>query len=325
MNSFFFWYKSGQPSIYIVRGETMKDELLRIFPLHRRKQLEELDWREAQLEEIRIRILQPVEFCYGKKSTFVGTVFTEADLDEMITYMSRYSLYAFEEELKQGFLTLKGGFRIGVAGAVQTENGKLVRFTKIRYLNIRIARECIGCAKGVLPYIRKGYGIYNTLFISMPGMGKTTYLRDCIYALSQGTKEIPGLKISVMDERSEIAGCYLGVPQNHVGQRTDVFDACPKAEGILTAIRSMSPQVIAVDELGMEKDFQAVEQALTTGCRIIGTIHGNGMEDIKKNPFFKNNLEQQCFQRFVVITKKEGKRSLTIFNERYQEYAKVTG
>lgn len=240
---------------------------------------------------------------------------SERDVQELVLNMSKYSLYAFEEELRGGFLTIRGGHRIGIAGKTVCENGSIKTIRQISFLNIRIAGEKKGCADGVIPYLRKKAGIYNTLIISPPGAGKTTMLRDCIRQLSQGDGRYPGMKVGVVDERSEIAACYLGQPQNDLGPRTDVMDCCPKSEGILLLLRSMSPEIIGVDELGGQADYEAVEYALHSGCHILGTIHGGHVEELRHKPYTAGWLRQQFFERYLVIQKHgEKERHVMIFD-----------
>ena len=156
----------------------------------------------------------------------------------------------------------------------------------ISCINIRLAHQIPGCAAKVMPYIRRKDWVAHTLIISPPRCGKTTLLRDIIRQLSNGSQGFSGLTVGVVDERSELAGCYQGIPQNDLGMRTDVLDGCPKAEGMRMLIRSMSPAVVAVDELGKEEDYKAVETVIHCGCKLIATAHGNSMEDVLSQPFF---------------------------------------
>lgn len=238
-----------------------------------------------------------------------------ADIAEMLSYISNYSLYAYKEEIKQGYITVEGGHRIGIAGGVTMEQGKIAGLHHITFLNIRVAHERKGCAGKLLPYIRQEENIYNTMIFSQPGAGKTTYLRDSIRLLSEGTGEHPGMKVCVVDERSEIAACHMGIPQNDLGPRTDVLDGCTKAEGMLMLLRSMSPQVLAVDELGGEKDFMAVEQAIYSGSRVLVTIHAGNIRELSGKPYLRRFIGREIFQRYALIQKNEtGERELQIYD-----------
>ena len=145
----------------------------------------------------------------------------------------------------------------------------------------------------------------HTLIVSPPRCGKTTLLRDIIRQMSNGWGNISGVTVGVVDERSELAGCYQGIPQNDLGMRTDILDGCPKAEGMQMLIRSMSPVVVAVDELGKEEDFKAVESVIHCGCRLIATAHGASMEETLSQPFFRKLWEARVFLRYIFLGKHE--------------------
>ncbi|MDD6056721.1 MAG: stage III sporulation protein AA [Clostridiales bacterium] len=296
-------------------------QLEKIFPLHIRETLKNKMWQNG-LEEVRVRIGQPLEFVYDTKSCYMKEEGSEPyriagkDIAEMLNYISHYSLYAYREEMRQGYITIEGGHRIGLAGSVAIEHGKITGVHHVSFLNIRIAHEKIGCAEKILPFIRHQGSIHNTLMLSIPGAGKTTYLRDSIRMLSEGGDGYPGMKVCVVDERSEIAACHMGVPQNSLGPRTDVLDGCGKAEGMLMLIRSMSPQVLAVDELGKEEDFTAVEQAVHSGSRVIGTIHAEDIRGLLEKPYLHKWMEKQVFRRYIWIQRKEnGGRRIQIYDE----------
>ena len=310
-------------------------ELEKLFPLRIRTALPKEPWQEG-LEEIRIRIGLPMEFSYDNGQRYLsiqngtgsfretnaamddGTVCRTgmSDIAEMLSYISNYSLYAYKEEMRQGYITVEGGHRIGIAGGAVMEQGKIAGLHHVTFLNIRVAHERRGCAGNLLPYIRHGGSIYNTLILSPPGAGKTTYLRDSIRLLSEGTWENPGMKVCVVDERSEIAACHMGIPQNDLGPRTDVLDGCSKAEGMFMLLRSMSPQILAVDELGGEKDFMAVEQAVYSGSRVIGTIHAGDIRELSGKPYLRRFIGREIFRRFCLIQKDEtGERKLQIYDE----------
>src|SRR5699024_406472 len=145
----------------------------------------------------------------------------------MINQLSDYSLYRMEDELREGYITIEGGHRVGLAGKVNTLHGNVKAIQHITFLNIRIAKENIGVAKPVIPYIYSN-NYYNTLLIGPPLTGKTTLLRDLTRLISSGWKNVSPRKVGVIDERSEIGASIKGVPQHNLGLRTDVLDACPK-------------------------------------------------------------------------------------------------
>ena len=221
-------------------------------------------------------------------------------------YISNYSLYAYENELRQGFLTIEGGHRVGVSGKIVSEKGKVKNFQYISSINIRVCHEIKGCADLLFPAILEENQVVHTMIISPPGRGKTTLLRDIIRQVSDGNNYVKGTNVGVVDERSEIGGCYLGVPQNHIGKRTDILDNCPKAEGMMMLIRSMNPQILAVDEIGSSQDVEAVSYAMHSGVTMLATVHGHSLDEIRQKPGIKRLLEAHTFKRFIVISK-EGK------------------
>ena len=311
----------------------MREELLQIFPLHLRKTLQRICLEENTLEEIRIRIGQPIIFHMENEEWYLKEEeerldkrsegayrATKEDIRNMVKFISSYSLYAYEDEMKRGFITIQGGHRIGVAGQVVMEAGKILSLTNIYFLNIRVAREKRGCAKEIVPYLIHRNSIYNTLFVSPPGVGKTTYLRDVIRILSSGTERLHGMKVSIIDERSEIAACKQGIPQNDVGPRSDVLDGCLKSFGMLLMLRSMAPQVIAVDEIGSREDCSAMEQAIYSGSKILGTVHAYDMKELSQKKYLKQMIEQQMFGRIVLLEKGEnGRRRFHIYNENLEK------
>lgn len=257
------------------------------------------------LQEIRLRIGHPVIILYKGQELVLRQVVTEQVIQETLDYVSNYSLYAYENELRQGFITVEGGHRVGMAGQVIIENGRVKNLKQISSLNIRVSHEILHCADKLFPYITYNKQLYHTMIISPPRCGKTTILRDLIRQISDGNKWVKGCTVGVVDERSELAGCYQGIPQNHMGMRTDVLDGCPKADGMLMLIRSMSPQVVAVDEIGAPEDVQAIKYAMHCGCKMLATVHGESMEEIRKKPLFEQLLKEQCFERYIIL--KNGK------------------
>ena len=226
---------------------------------------------------------------------------TAADIAETVERISQYSFYAFESELKMGYLTLPGGHRVGVAGQAVIEDGSVRTWRHISSLAIRVAHSIPGCADDVLPHII-GTSLFHTMIISPPGFGKTTLLRDIVRQISDGAVGRPGMTVGLVDERSEVAGCFQGVPQNDVGLRTDVLDSCTKAEGMVMLLRALAPDVIAVDELGGRKDARAVEDVLNAGVKLLCTAHGSSVEDVKANPGLAELVNRGVFERYIVLS-----------------------
>ena len=268
------------------------------------------------------------EWFVSEQSAFTSNradayVITKAEIKETMEFISNYSLYAFEEELKQGFITIIGGHRIGIAGKIILEDGKIKSMKYISFINIRLSHQVKGCADIVLPYIVRNDSIYHTLIISPPGCGKTTLLRDLIRQLSDGEEagdskqKRQGLQVGVVDERSEIAACYMGIPQNELGIRTDVLDCCPKAKGMMLLIRSMSPQVIAVDEIGLGEDIEAIHYAMGCGCKMIATVHGGTIDEVKEKPMLCDLIKKHVFERYIILSNQERVGKVTeIYDER---------
>lgn len=296
-----------------------KDELLKIFSIKLRTMLSKVEFDYDKLQEIRLRVNGPLIVIYDNKEYFVTNesqlVENENDaynilkneIRETMEYISNFSLYAFEEEIKQGFITITGGHRVGIVGKAVLDDNKVKSIKHISFINIRLSHQIKGCGDKVLPYLLDEYNnCYHTLIISPPRCGKTTLLRDVIRQLSNGNGKRPGLTVGVVDERSEIGACYMGIPQNDLGIRTDVLDCCPKAKGMLMLIRSMSPRVIAVDEVGSGEDIDAIEYVMNCGCKLIATVHGNSIEDIKSKPILGKLVEEKLFERYILLNNAKG-------------------
>ena len=275
---------------------------------------------KEDVEEIRLRINKPIcikksgrEYFLDKQGSCTEHIkyavnCSEDDLKKMINHICQYSMYAYEEEIRQGFISIPGGHRVGITGqVVLDEHKKIKTITHVNGLNIRVSHQIKDAANLLLPYIYNGGKLLNTLIISPPGCGKTTILRDLIRQISNGNPYGQGICVGVVDERSEIAGCLKGSPQNDVGIRTDVLDACPKSEGILLLIRSMSPRVIAIDELGGVEDWNALLNASYCGVKILATMHGEGVEDYEGRLGRNISKETGIFQRIVTLKIKDGK------------------
>ena len=273
------------------------------------------------LEEIRLRANKPLIIQNGNGDWMVENdgkltnmevcplMVCQEDIVKSLELMSENSIYAYQDEIKNGFITLKGGHRVGLTGRVVLDGSQVKNIKDISGMNIRVAREVRGCSNKILPYIvSKRNEIYNTLIVSPPQCGKTTMLRDVAKVLSDGNinMNLKGVKVGIVDERSEIAACYKGVAQNMVGVRTDVMDGCPKALGMDLLLRSMSPQVIVTDEIGNEGDKEAVLRVVNAGVKIITTAHGYNISELKIRREVIGLIEQKVFERYIVLSNSKG-------------------
>ncbi|MDD9149290.1 MULTISPECIES: stage III sporulation protein AA [unclassified Sporolactobacillus] len=270
---------------------------------------------KKNLEEIRCRAGRPLELIVSGAVLKTGDedmpVFHPEQAKEMLQKISGYSLYALEEELRRGFITVQGGHRIGLAGRVITENGRVLRLRDVTFFNIRLAKQKIGAALPLVPYLYWSGHWRSSLIIGAPQTGKTTLLRDLARIISEGIPDryMAAQKTGIVDERSEIAGCVAGIPQNRLGDRTDVLDACPKAEGMMMMIRSMSPDVLVVDEIGRKDDTEALFEAMNAGVAVIATAHGSSLEQLNRRPTLRPLIDSRLFERYVLLSrlKKAGK------------------
>lgn len=278
------------------------DEILRLFPKGIKDDLKtKISNRWPSLQEIRIRINQPIELIFDESVEWMDVVKpNNSDKMYIVNKLSEFSLYRMEDELKQGYITITGGHRIGLAGKVNTSNGTVKAIKYITFLNIRLAKQKIGIAEKIMPFLRdKNY--LNTLIIGAPQTGKTTLLRDIIRIISSGQGNIIPQKTAVIDERSEIAASLKGIPQHDLGMRTDILDACPKAEGMMMMIRSMSPQVLVADEIGSFYDVESLLEAISAGVTVICTVHGRTIKEITQRPSIEPLVNKDVFKRFIIL------------------------
>lgn len=293
------------------------------------------------LEEIRLRYDRPLAVRLNQEELFVdgngGTSplisgayqVSQSDLQKTVQLISQGSLYAFEEEFRQGFLTLPGGHRVGLAGKAVLEGGSLQTLKEIGSLNFRIARAVPGSARPLLPYVLnlRQARPYHTLIISPPCAGKTTMLRDLVRFISYGIPELhfPALTVGVVDERCELASCHQGVPQHNLGPRVDVLDHCPKAEGMVMLLRSMSPQVIATDEIGRSGDVTAIWEMVNTGVSVLTTVHASSWGELKKRPHLGELIDSRVFQRYVFLSRRKGPGTIEGVWDEQQQPVTIAG
>lgn len=269
-------------------------------------------------QEIRLRAGKPLMAFYNNEDWFItetgkltkdikeAYIVLQQEIIKSLELMSENSVYAFQDEIRMGYLTLRGGHRVGLSGRTVMQENQIRNIKDFNGLNIRIAREIQGCSKNIIKYIKKNsYDVYNSLIIGPPQCGKTTILRDLSKTLSNG-----GLKIGIVDERSEIAACYKGIPQNDIGVRTDVLDGCPKTLGMEMLLRSMSPNAIITDEIGTNGDKDAILKVLNSGVKIIASAHGYNISELKMREELLALIKSAAFDRYIVLSSKNGPGTL---------------
>lgn len=249
------------------------------------------------LEEIRIRVSKPIILKVANKEIIVEYIVTTQDILEIVEKITENSMYSYQQQICSGYITLKGGHRVGISGNVVMEENKVINVNYIYSLNFRIARQIIGVAEKVVNEVIKNDEISNTLIISKPGAGKTTILRDLIRMVSK-TKTV-----GVVDERGEIAAMYKNEPQNDLGIKVDILSNISKSLGIKMLVRSMAPDVIVADEIGTKEDIEAIKYAVTSGVKGIFTAHANNIEDIKKSPILKELLNLNLIEKIIILDK----------------------
>lgn len=267
------------------------------------------------IEEIRLRAGCPLSVYSEGRDIFISwdgvptydakdaLILDSAAINKTFQILCNYSVYALSDEIRNGFITIKGGHRIGLGGKVIYGDRGIEGIKNLSSINFRIAREKQGVSNDIIKFLFSNGEFLNTLIISPPKCGKTTLLRDIIRNLSNGvaSERIRGHNMGVVDERSEIAGMYNGIPQKDVGIRTDILDSCRKSLGIMMMIRAMSPEIIAVDEIGGSDDIAAIEDALRAGIKVIATVHGSGYDDIKNRRNLRELISEDIFHRYIVL------------------------
>lgn len=262
---------------------------------------------QSQGEEIRLRAGRPMTIVTGEGELSTPKLVTGKDLEMTLENASQASAYAVLDQVRKGFVTIRGGHRLGLCGTGVVKNGEVTSLRQVSSLALRVAREVPGTAAGVLEELLEEGRLQSTLILSPPGRGKTTLLRDLIRCVSDG-RGLAAQRVGVADERGELAAVYGGSPQLDVGIHTDVVDHCPKAAAMLMLLRGMNPQVIAADEITAPEDVEAMEMANGCGVILLSTAHAGGLTDLCRRPLYRRLVEQRIFQRIVSIEVRQGRR-----------------
>ena len=262
-----------------------------------------------QIEEIRLRSNKPLALKIGQTTQITDYIVSQEDVLQAFEKICESSIYSYRKQICDGYITIKGGNRVGIVGSAVVDNGQVINVNYISSLNFRIASERIGCSNQVIEDLIdiRNNSVYNTLIVSPPGCGKTTLLRDIVRNISNGIKVIGfrGENVGVVDERGEIAAMYKGIPQNDIGIRTDVIDNMPKPEAMRILVRSMAPDVIVCDEIGSMEDVKAIDYAMCSGVKGIFTAHGKDIDEISRNPELSKLLNKKIFERIVILNPKK--------------------
>lgn len=267
---------------------------------------------QCRAEEFRLRAGRPMSVVLPEGEQVLGRAPVHSrELEQLVEIASRASLHAVLDQVRRGYLTMAGGHRVGLCGTVSLREGEIHSLSRYSSADVRIARQIKGAADPVRDALCPGGRLASTLILAPPGMGKTTLLRDLIRQVSDGVGCRP-LRVSLADERGEVAALYGGVPQLEVGGRTDVVEGCPKAQGLMLLLRAMNPQVLAADEITAPEDVAALRTAAGCGVTLLATAHGESRADLERRSLYRPLLEEHIVQRLVRIRGTGGQRIYTV-------------
>ena len=264
----------------------------------------------GELREIRVRAGQKVVFCTAGRNVTLPWSPDAREVETLADALCEHGLYARGEELRQGYVTLRGGHRMGLCGRVLRQDRHAHALQDIGSVCIRVALAWEGCANVLLPLCLREGSLRSLLIIGAPGTGKTTLLRDVSRQLSMAR---PHRQLAVVDERGEIAACVHGVPQLDVGA-CDVLDGCPKAEAFSWLIRSMAPEMIVTDELAGAQEAAAVAEAVSCGVAVLASAHGASLRAAAARPEIASLMAQRLFDGYAVLASEGGGRVAAVYD-----------
>ena len=270
------------------------------------------------INEIRMRANQKLIIVIKNKKYFLydnneEIIVSKLQIENFIKRACENSMYAYNQHICEGYITLTGGIRVGICGEIVSENDKIKTIKNFQAINIRIPHIIKNCSLPALEFVAD-HDIKNTLILSAPGCGKTTFLRDLIYQLSQNNCN---KNLLIADERNEICSMENGQACLDMGCFCDIYTNCSKKFAFNKGIRSMKPDVIITDEIDLENDLSIILEAINSGVNVIATIHAKDINQLKNKNGFASILERKFFSRFVVLTNDEGPGTLTkIYDER---------
>lgn len=258
---------------------------------------------ERTVTEIRLRSGRAVSFIFSDRIKYLtksgrlidnyhtpeNITVTANDIKQTVERLCHFSVHSCTAELREGFFVLKGGIRVGVAGTYSDTAGKTIN--NFNALNFRVARCITGCAEKIYERI---YG-KNVLICGGVNSGKTTVLRDLCRICGNN------FKVSLIDERNEISSVSGGIPENDVGVLTDVLVGCSRADGIISAVRTLSPDMIFCDEISTPEDSEAILRAFGCGVGFTATVHAENYENLLRRSAIKPLLENGVFEYAVFL------------------------
>ena len=305
------------------------ERILKYFPIKLENILkQEIGEKYNILEEIRIRVGKPIILKFNNYEKIVRYQVNRDEILSILQSVCENSIYSYQKQIAEGFVTINGGHRVGISGSCVIENEKVININYINSLNFRISRQILGCSNNILKHILnlEENSVYNTLIVSPPGAGKTTLLRDIVRQVSSGIRSLKfkGIDVGIVDERSEIASLYKGVPQNDIGIKSDVIENVSKSIGIRMLVRSMAPKVIVADEIGGFEDIDVINYAMCSGCKGIFSAHGSNFDDIYLNPVLKKLINSHLFETIIFLNPYEKgiPKEVFLLNKKKSEYEK---